>query len=199
MQPCDELRGAGGQRLVFVPAVVTACLALNLGLSLLNTAWNLPFFLDSIGTAIAAVSLGLLPGLFVAVATNGLFELVYRASLTHLPFAVCGVATVLIVRAFVARGAFASVGQVLVASLAVAMANAILGGIIAAFLFGGVTGVGVDYLVTGLVASGQSLLSASFWARVPANIIDKTFAVFAAFFAREPLQRLASHLARPAH
>ncbi len=42
--------------------------------------------------------------------------------------------------------------------------------------------MGVDYLVTGLVAAGQSILSASFWARIPANLFDKTIAVLAAYF-----------------
>ena len=173
-----------------------AALGVNLGLSLINTALNLPFFLDAFGTAVAAATVGLVPALIVAVGTNALFEVAYGFSLTHLPFALCGIATVLIVRAFVRRGRLRNVGDLVVASLAVAMANAILGGFIAAFVFGGITGVGIDFLVTGLVSSGQSLLSASFWARVPANIIDKTLAVFVAYVARVPLRRLARRLAR---
>jgi len=176
--------------------LVLAALIVNLGLSLINTALNLPFFLDSIGTAVVAAVTGLVPALVVAVGTNLLFEVAYGFTLTHLPFALCGIATVFIVRAFVRTGNFRNVGNVLVTGLAVAMANAILGGIIAAFLFGGVTGVGIDFLVTGLVASGQSLLTASFWARVPANIIDKTIAIFVAYFLFAPLRRLGHDLSR---
>lgn len=182
--------------LIFAVFLVLAALIVNLGLSLINTALNLPFFLDSIGTAVVAAVAGLAPALIVAVGTNLLFEIAYGFSFTHLPFAICGIATVFIVRAFVRTGNFRNVGNVLVAGFAVALANAILGGIIAAFLFGGVTGVGIDFLVTGLVASGQSLLTASFWARVPANIIDKTIAIFIAYFAFAPLRRLGHHLSR---
>ncbi|MFW6289207.1 MAG: ECF transporter S component [Spirochaetota bacterium] len=182
--------------LVFAVLLVLAALIVNVGLSLINTALNLPFFLDSIGTAVVAAVAGLAPALVVAIGTNMLFEVTYGFTLAHLPFAVCGIATVFIVRAFVRTGNFRNVGNVLVASLAVAMANAILGGIVAAFLFGGVTGVGIDFLVTGLVASGQSLLTASFWARVPANIIDKTIAVFVAYFSFAPLRRLGHRLSR---
>jgi len=182
--------------LIFAVFLVLAALTVNVGLSLINTWLNLPFFLDSIGTAVVAAVAGLAPALVVAVGTNLLFEVTYGFTLTHLPFAICGIATVFIVRAFVRSGNFCNVGNVLVAGLAVAMANAILGGIIAAFLFGGVTGVGIDFLVTGLVASGQSLLTASFWARVPANIIDKTIAIFAAYFSLAPLRRLGHHLSR---
>lgn len=193
----DDVRPASGNiPVLFAVAVTIASLATNLVLSLLNTALNLPFFLDAIGTALAAATLGLVPALVVAVGTNALFELAYGMGLTHLPFAICGIATVLIIRGFLRIGWFDTVGHALVASLAVAFANAVLGAMIAAFVFGGITGVGIDYLVSGLVASGQSLLSASFWARVPANIIDKTVAVFVAYACREPLLRLAGRIAR---
>lgn len=184
---------------LFTIGVVIVALATNLGLSLLNTALNLPFFLDSIGTAVAAATLGIVPALVVAVGTNVLFELVYGFTLTHLPFAICGIATVLIVRGFMRIGWFDAIGHALIVSLAVAFANAVLGAVIATFLFGGITGVGIDYLVSGLITSGGSLFSASFWARVPANIIDKTFAVFVAYACREPLLRLARRIATARH
>ncbi|MFW5685997.1 MAG: ECF transporter S component [Spirochaetota bacterium] len=175
--------------------VITVCsLGLNLTLSALNTALALPLFLDAIGTSIAAVTVGLAPALVVAVGTNVMFEIMYPEQMMYLPFAICGIATVVILRAFVKRGAFSSVGHALLASIAVAIANAVLGGIVAAFVYGGVTGVGIDFLVTGLVASGQSLLSASFWARVPANIIDKTIAVFAAYVLAPVLRGLESRV-----
>ncbi|WP_455381409.1 hypothetical protein [Salinispira pacifica] len=165
-----------------------AALALNLVLSVINNALNLPFFMDSIGTAVVSAAFGIVPGLIAAVGTELLFELVYGWTFRFLPFAVCGIATVLIIRAFVAAGRFETVGEALLASLAVAMANALLGGVISAFVFGGITGAGIDYLVTGMVAAGQSVLTASFWARVPANLIDKTLAVLVAFFVRYPLE-----------
>ncbi len=192
----DHLHNRERRTPVLFTAVVTAvALAINVGLSLVNTALNLPFFLDAIGTAVAAAALGLVPALIVAVGTNVLFELVYGLTLTHLPFAICGIATVLIIRGFIRIGWFDAVGHALIVSLAVAFANAVLGAVVAAFLFGGITGVGIDYLVSGLVTSGQSLFSASFWARVPANIIDKTVAVFVAYACRAPLLRLSHRLA----
>jgi energy-coupling factor transport system substrate-specific component len=179
---------------LFSTFLVVAALTLNLVLSIVNTALSLPFFLDSIGTAIVAATAGLLPALIVAIGTNALFEIAYGFNLTHFPFALCGIATAVIVRAFVRTGRFQTAGHMVVASLAVAAANAILGSIVASYLYGGVTGVGIDFLVAGLVASGQSLFSASFWARVPANIIDKSIAIFAAYFAQAPLLRLADRL-----
>jgi energy-coupling factor transport system substrate-specific component len=72
----------------------------------------------------------------------------------------------------------------------VAFANSVLGALIAAYVYGGFTSVGVDYLVSGLVATGQSIVSAAFLARLPANLFDKTIAVLAAHFAyRAALKR----------
>lgn len=183
---------------LFVTGVVLAGMTVNLGFSLVNESLALPLFLDTIGTAAAAVTVGLVPAIVVAVGTNALFEIAYGMDLEHLPFAVCGIGTALIIHAFLRRGRFATLGNALVASLAVALANAVCGAVIAALLYGGVTGVGIDYLVAALVASGQSLLGASFWARLPANIVDKSIAVGIAFFAREPLLRLAARFKAPA-
>ena len=174
---------------LFVVSIVMTSLALNCLLSVINEGLALPFFFDSIGTAVAAVTVGLVPALIVAVGTNALFELIYSGGGIHIPFA-----TVLILRAFRRSRSFQTIGHALLASLAVALANAVLGGLIAGYVFGGVTGVGIDFLVAGLVAGGRSVLSASFWARVPANLIDKTIAVFAAFFLQGPLRRLGYRL-----
>lgn len=169
--------------------VIAAALAVNVGLNAANNALSLPFFFDSIGTAIVAATIGLVPGFIVAVGTNALIEILHGFPWIHLPFAVCGMATAVIVWAFVRKDAFGNIGTVLLVSLLVALANSILGGIIASFVYGGVTGVGVDYLVTGLVAAGQSIVSATFWARLPANLFDKTLAVLAAYGVHRYLAR----------
>ena len=162
--------------------MVLAAIGLNVGLNTANNALSMPFFFDSIGTAIVAATAGIGPGVAVAIGTNLFIEAVMGFPWINIPFALCGIATVLIVWGFVRRNAFSSIGSVLLASLLVALANSLLGSVIATFVYGGVTGVGVDYLVTGLVSAGQSLVSASFWARVPANLFDKTIAVLAAYF-----------------
>ncbi len=177
------------KRVSFVGILVTASLLVNLGLTMLNETLQLPFFFDSIGTAVTAASAGLVPGIIVAVWTNLLHELYYGFVGASWPFFVCGVATVLIVRAFIKAKRFSSVGDVLLASLLVGLANAVLGGAVAAFLFGGMTNVGLDYLVAGLVTAGRSLVSAAFLARIPANLVDKAIAVFAAYFLMGPIER----------
>lgn len=180
----------------FVVVFTVAAIWLNAGMAWLNELLALPFFMDSIGTAVAAAVLPFVPALLVAVLTNFAMEVVFGFPGAAWPFFICSVATMLIVRAFVSTGRFKSVGDALLVSLLVALANAILGGTIAAFVFGGLTTVALDYLVTGLVTAGQSLVTAAFWARVPANLVDKTIAVFAAFFLAVPLARLEHRIRR---
>ena len=175
--------------LPIVFGIVLGAVGMNAGLNAANNALSMPFFFDSIGTAIVAAIVGLVPAILVAVGTNLLIEVIMGFPWTNMPFAICGIATAAIVWAFVRRDAFSTIGSVLLASLLVALANSVLGAIIATFVYGGVTGVGVDYLVTGLVSAGQSLVSASFWARVPANLFDKTIAVLVAYFVYRAVAR----------
>jgi energy-coupling factor transport system substrate-specific component len=183
--------------ILFYMLLVTGSLAVNTGLAVINEELSLPFFLDSIGTAVAAASGGLISGLIVAVGTNLLQEVVFGFTGQSWPFFICGVATVLIVRAFVRAHRFESVGDILLVTLLVALANAVLGGTIATFVYGGLTSVGLDYLVTGLVSAGRTLLSAAFLARIPANLVDKAIAVFTAYYLLEPLRDLHRRMANP--
>lgn len=162
--------------------LIAAGIALNALLNFLNELLNLPLFFDTIGTATAAAVLGTIPGLVVALFTNLLFELLYGFPLIHYPFALCGLATALIVGLMAKQGYFSTMLHAVIATILITLANSLLGAIIATFVFGGVTGVGIDFLVTGLLLAGQSILSASFWARVPVNLIDKSIAVFIAFY-----------------
>ena len=177
---CRQLSEKKSLRLIFL--FMAAAIALNALLNFLNELLNLPLFLDTIGTATAAAVLGTLPGLVVALFTNLLFELLYGFPLIHYPFALCGLSTALIVGQMAKQGYFNSLLHAVIATILVTLANSLLGAAIATFVFGGVTGVGIDFLVTGLLLAGQSILSASFWARIPVNLIDKSIAVFIAFY-----------------
>jgi energy-coupling factor transport system substrate-specific component len=187
----EERRGS------FVGIVVVTSLAINVGFMTVNETLQLPFFMDSIGTAITAASAGLVPGIIVAVSTNLLLEVYFGFHGASWPFFICGVATVLIIRAFVKAKRFSSVRDALLVSILVGLANAVLGGIIASFLFGGLTSIGLDYLVAALVTSGRSLVSAAFLARIPVNLIDKAIAVFAAYFLMAPIEQWRIRRVKP--
>ncbi len=110
--------------------------------------------------------------------------------MTMLPFAICNMSTGLIVGLMAGKGLFRSGTHALAAVLLVTASNSLLGALIATFLYGGITGTAaVDYVVVGLLAAGRTVLSAAFLARIPANLVDKGIAVFAAFVLQGYLSR----------
>jgi len=143
---------------------------------------SLPLFLDSIFTAIAAAVLGPWHGIATAALTNGWNEALDGFPWVHLPFAVCGIATALIVRAFVASGKYRGALPVSLCIGAVTLANALLGALIAAFVYGGGTRMNIDNIVAGFALFTDSVLTAAFLGRLPINLVDKTLAVAPALY-----------------
>jgi energy-coupling factor transport system substrate-specific component len=147
-----------------------------------NTHLFLPLFFDSIFTACVAALFGWLPGMIVGLWTNVACEILLGFPMTILPFAICNMSTGIIVGIMSSRGQFRSGLNALVAVILVTASNSILGSLIATFVYGGITGnAAVDYVVVGQLAAGRQLYSATFLARIPANLVDKGIAVFVAF------------------
>src|SRR5271157_2788602 len=173
-----------------VAAAVFAAGIVNALLVVVNTHFFLPFFFDSILTACAGALFGWLPGVLAGLWTNLAWEVMFGFPMTMLPFGICNMSTGLIVGLMAFSGHFRTGVHALVAVLLVTASNSILGALIATYLYGGITGAAaVDYLVVGLLATGRAVLSAAFLARIPANLIDKSIAVFAAFFLLRYLSR----------
>lgn len=162
---------------VIIPAVI-----LNLLFSYLNnTVLESPLFLDSIFTAVAAVFLGPAVGVLTGFLTNIGMEIQSGMTGLYWPFAICNMATGFIVGFLHKKGYFENILQMSIAVLLVALVNAFLGAIVAYLLFEGDSGVAIDLVVSTLQHMGQTMSSAVFWARVPANLADKFIAVLAAF------------------
>lgn len=165
------------------------CVLLNGGLSLLNAILELPFFLDSNGTAIAGALFGPLPGMLTGVLTNLFHEVLYGFSGTHYPFGIVNGATGLIVGLMAKRQRLWTFQDVALTIVVVSLLNALLGSTIAALLYGGVSDASVDTIVTSLILAGRSILSAAFIARIPVNLVDKALAVALAWAAVRIVRR----------
>jgi len=151
----------------------------NAALNSLVLYTSIPLFLDSTFTGMAAV-LGLPYGLATAILTNVYEEILNGLPGYHLPFALCGMATAVIVWLMVRRKILQTPLQLLLATVLVALTNSILGAIIATFVFGGSTGTNIDIVVAGFVLAFENILSAAFLGRMMVNTVDKAPAVFAA-------------------
>ncbi len=137
----------------------------------------LPLFLDSIFTAIAAAVFGPWHGIVVAILTNGWNEALDGFSGLHILFAVCGMATAIIVSGFVRSGRYRSALSWSLCIGSVTLANALLGALIAAFVYGGGTRMNLDNIVAGFALFTDSIFTAAFLARLPINLVDKALAV----------------------
>lgn len=96
-------------------------------------------------------------------------------------FGLCNIATAFIIGFMAKSGKFTTWVHAVVATILVALANAIMGAPIAVVVYGGIQGGGVDLVVAGFLAAGQDILSAAFLARVPINLVDKGIACFVAW------------------
>ena len=174
-----KIQNAGWKALIII---VPLFAVLNVGLSSVNTyAFRSPLFIDSLFTVGGAVCFGPLPGVIIAVLTNLGMELIYGFTGYYWPFMICGITTALITGFMARKGYFRKQLHLTVAILAVTVSNAVTGAFIAYLLFSGDSGVGIDVLVSAFTDTGLSVLTASFVARLPANLIDKMIAVYAGY------------------
>ncbi|NOY09570.1 MAG: hypothetical protein GXP33_12105 [Spirochaetes bacterium] len=165
----------------FVLLSCALAVVINGALSSIIMILSVPLFMDSIGTAVIAALFGLVPGIMVGLLTNGFIEVLQCFPGTIYPFGLVGAGTAIVVALMVKNGRFSTVPDAIVTFLIVVLVNAVLGAIIATFVFGGVTGVSMDYLTIGLFTALKSMLQAAFWARIPVNLMDKGIAVTVAY------------------
>ena len=153
------------------------------------TPWCLPFFLDSIFTAVAGALFGVFAGLAAGLASNLIMEVAHGLQGLYWPWALCNMATGAIVGLAVRLRRFTIIGDLLLVIFAVALANSLLGTIIATQVFGGLTtGNTIDSIVLGFMATGRSIASSAFLGRIVSNLIDKAIAVGIAFLLYQYLR-----------
>lgn len=168
--------------LVFVPVGI----GINVLGGMLATSLKLPVFLDTIGTILSAAILGPWWGALTGGITNVIGSLQSPADMW---FAVVNIAVGLIV-GFISRNyGFKKIAPVLVAGIVIAIVSPIIGTLIATYVYGGLTGGGIDIIVAGLMKSGQSVFVSSFIPRLGSNLIDKILSVFVVMFIVKALPR----------
>lgn len=157
--------------LVFVPVGI----GINIVGGLLATTFKLPIFLDTIGTILAAAILGPWWGALTGGLTNIIMAI---SSPMDMWFAIVNIAVGLIVGFVSLKFGFTKWVVVLITGVVLAIVAPIIGTIIATYVYGGLTGGGIDIAVAGLMKSGQSIFVSAFIPRLIANFADKILAVF---------------------
>lgn len=177
----------------YVIALVPAAVALNIVGSYINNALKLPTFLDMIGTAVVAITIGPWWGALAGALTNTINGFI--SSPISLPFAACNVIGALVWGYGVRWGMGKSMIRYFILSLIVALAVSLMAVPIYVFVFGGATGHFSDMMTAAFVGMGNQLLVAVFSSNIIVSLADKIIASFLALAIIEALPpMLTSHL-----
>jgi len=160
---------------VFVPVGI----GVNVIGGLLASSLKLPVFLDTIGTILSAAILGPWWGALTGGLTNIIMALQNPMDMW---FAIVNIALGLIVGFISVKFGFQKWLVVLIAGLIISVVAPIIGTTIATYVYGGLTGGGLDIFVGGLMKAGADVFTAAFIPRIGSNLVDKLLSVFVVMF-----------------
>jgi energy-coupling factor transport system substrate-specific component len=183
------------KRTLWMGAVAVAGGLANFALGLGAHALGLPLYFDSIFTIAVTAAFGPIAGVVTALVSNAALS---ATNDVLLPFMLCNLATVLCAWLVKRRNGLRSLEDYLWVGLWSGISNGLLGSLISAFAFGGVTKVHkIDNLVSGFLIAGQSLLSSVFLAGLVTNLVDKLLSAIAAFALLGLARRREDQSAKP--
>lgn len=161
-------------------------IAINLVGNVVCGQLRLPIYMDCIGTAVVAAIMGPWIGGLSGFLTMCVMALMY-GDMTGIVFGLVNGSVGLIIGYAIRWKKFSKVWHLAVCAALIAFVASVLGSIFATMLYGGIKGGTIDFLVAGLMAAGNDILSATFWARLPINILDKGICVIASFLVLKRL------------
>ena len=168
----------GGVPLTYVIALVPVASVLNVIGGTVAGALKLPIFLDMIGTAVVAMTIGPWWGALVGVITN--VTMGFLTGPVSIPFAACNVVGALIWGYGTKWGWANDKLKFFGLSVASAVGVSLMAAPIVIFVFGGATGHASDVLTAGLLAAGGDMWTAVFSSNIIVSSADKILSSFLA-------------------
>jgi energy-coupling factor transport system substrate-specific component len=182
--------------LTYVVALVPVAAALNIVGSFINSALRLPIFLDMIGTAVVAITLGPWWGALVGAITNIVNSFI--SGPISLPFAVVNVVGALVWGYGHQWGWARKNWSFFLLNILVAFCCTLTAVPIYVFIFGGATGHFADMMTAAFLAMGQNLLVSVFSSNILVSLADKIIAGYVALAIIEALpESLTENLKLP--
>lgn len=168
----------GGIPLTYVIALVPVASVMNVIGGTVASALKLPIFLDMIGTAVVAMTIGPWWGALVGVITN--VTAGFITGPTSIPFAACNVVGALIWGYGTKWGWANDKLKFFGLSVASGVGVSLMAAPIVIFVFGGATGHASDVLTAGLLAAGGDMWSSVFSSNIIVSSADKILSSFLA-------------------
>jgi energy-coupling factor transport system substrate-specific component len=170
---------------------IAFCITLNLVIGQITAALKIPIYLDSIGTVLIAVLVGPIAAVFTGVFSNLLASAM--GSPTMLFFAPVSIVIGLFTGYVAKLGWFKKWYLVFLGGIIQGVVAAICSAPISAYLFGGVTMGGADFLVLYFRSLGNDLLNSVLYQGLASDPVDKVTSYLIVFVLLRNLpQRLVS-------
>lgn len=169
-------------------ALMGMLVALNVAVGGIVHVIKLPIFLDSIGTILAAVILGLGGGVVVGV----LSFLVAAVLINPVYIWFIGTQATIAIAVYLLASrlaTFKSVPRVVAMGIVLGVVAGIVSAPIIILVFGGVAGSGRDMITAGLISTGQQIYKAVILSGAASEPVDKVLQVLAAFFVLRALPK----------
>lgn len=171
--------------------ILTLCamaVVLNVVLGEAVSLMKIPLlFLDTMGTIYISTNFGMSYGIMTGISTNLLMGII--SGPLAVPFVFVNI-VVAIICSLLAKNGF-SYKKALIAGGLLAVVCPMIGVPIRLALFGGFTGSGTDILIFAFKASGKEMITATYWATVAGNIVDKMLScLLVAWFMKRLPQRI---------
>lgn len=169
-------------------ALMAMLIAFNVAIGGVVHVVKLPIFLDAIGTIIAALVLGFVPGIIV-----GVFSFLLSAVFIN-PVYIWFIGTQAIIAAFVYLiasqfSAFKSIGRLIPWGIALGVVAGVVSAPVIVLVFKGVAGSGRDLITAGLISTGQQIYKAVILSGAASEPVDKLLQTLAAFYVIKSLPK----------
>ncbi len=168
-------------RILVLSAIAIAC---NIVLGIVTSSLKLPLYLDTIGTVFIAACAGPWYGAAVGGLTNLLTGLLFSPK--DIPFMLVSIVIGIAVGFIVKKFGY-GLPVAIVTGLLLSVVAPLIGTPIGIWVYGGLTGTGMDFLFIWLKESGNSIFVSSFIPKIINNLLDKTGTCLLVYFLLKAL------------
>jgi energy-coupling factor transport system substrate-specific component len=167
-------------------SLMTVGVAVNLGMGQVVALLKIPLYLDSLGTVVVAALCGIFPAIITGIISNLLASALFSPAMMF--FIPTMLVIAILAGIFTRGGFFLRWWKSIFAGIIVGISAALVSAPISAYLFGGITLAGTDFIVLYFRATGQELLRAVLYQGLASDPIDKgiTFLFAYAILSRMP-------------
>lgn len=151
--------------------LIAVSIGINLIMGEVTTALRIPLYLDSVGTVFVAASCGTFAAVISGVMSNLAAGILFNPAMVF--FSPVSVVIGLYAGYFASKNGFASLPKVIVFGFVQGILTALVSAPISAFVFGGITLGGTDFLVLYFRAVGQSLIKSVLFQGLVSDPLDK--------------------------